>query len=76
MRLRNKVLKTRESLGISQHELSRRTGLSRMTLRAVERNDGYEPNSTVMTSLCEALDAPDLFWWERDAEPEAQAVAL
>jgi DNA-binding XRE family transcriptional regulator len=70
MRLRNRVLATREGLALSQHELSRRTGLSRMTLRAVERDDGYEPNSTVMTMLCEALDAPDLFWWEREpAEP-------
>lgn len=73
MQLRNKVLVTREARGISQHELSRMTGLSRMTLRAVERNDGYEPNSTVMTVLCAALDDPGLFWWER--EPTAVAVA-
>ena len=66
MRLRNKVLATREAKGISQHELSRKTGLSRMTLRAVERDDGYQPISTVMTMLCESLDDPDLFWWERE----------
>jgi DNA-binding XRE family transcriptional regulator len=67
MRLRNRVLVKRAEQRISQHELSRRTGLSRMTLRAVERDDGYEPNSTVMTALCEALDDPDLFWWERES---------
>ena len=72
MRLRNKVLAARDAKRLSQHELSRITGLSRMTLRAVERDDGYEPNSTVMTMLCTALDDPDLFWWER--EP-ATAVA-
>lgn len=72
MRLRNRVRKVREDKGQSQYDLSRGTGLSRVTIRAVERDDGYEPNSTVMTVLCEALDDPDLFWWER--EP-AQAAA-
>lgn len=72
MKLRNRVRQAREDKGLSQYDLSRSTGLSRVTIRAVERDDGYEPNSTVMTMLCQALDDPDLFWWERQP---AEAVA-
>jgi len=70
MRLRNRVRERREQARISQHELSRMTGLSRMTIRAVERDDGYEPLATVMTVLCAALNDAELFWWERSESAE------
>jgi transcriptional regulator with XRE-family HTH domain len=74
MRLRNRVRLVREKLGVSQHELSRQTGLSRMTIRAVERDNGYVPNGSVMTRLSDALGETDLFWFEDDAT-RVEAVA-
>ena len=70
MKMRNRVLATRAEMGISQHELCRRTGLSRLTIRAVERDDGYTPNGAVMLRLSEALgaDMNSLFWSEREPE--------
>ena len=69
--LRNRVREVRTKLGISQRELVRRTGLSRQTLSAIERDNGYSPNGTVMASLGQALDADlgDLFWIDT-TEPE------
>lgn len=70
MKLRNKVKATREAVGISQHALSLRTGLSRVTLRSIERDDGYTPNGSVMLKLASELGVSmnDLFWSESNAE--------
>lgn len=68
MRLRNRVKTARRELDISQRELARRTGLSRLTIRAIERDNGYSPNGTVMVRIATALDSDiqTLFWSERE----------
>jgi putative transcriptional regulator len=73
--LRNSVKRTREELGLSQRELGRKTGLSRQTLSAIEQDDGYSPNASVMAAVAEALDAKlgDLFWL--DSEDRSEAIA-
>lgn len=72
MLLRNRVRERRLELHLTQRELARRTGLSRQTLSAIERNDGYSPVARVMATIAEALDCSigDLFW-----HVEAEAVA-
>ena len=64
MLLKNRVLVRRTALGISQHELSRRTGLSRVTIRAIERDPSHNVSAEVQRRLAEALDDPGLFWLE------------
>lgn len=71
--LSNRIREIREQRGMSQRELGRLTGLSRQTLSAIERNDGYSPNGNVMVRLAEALGTPlqELFW----SEPSAVAAS-
>lgn len=74
MRLRNRVFEIRKALGLSQHQLSRLTGLSRMTIRAIERDMGHEASTDTQRKLCAALNRTDLFWMEReDTDPAAPA---
>jgi transcriptional regulator with XRE-family HTH domain len=66
VRLRNRVRATRALRGITQSALAEWAGISRMTLRRVERDDGYVPWGTVMVALANALDDEGLWWMERD----------
>lgn len=45
----------RIELGLSQHELSRRTGVPQATLSDIERGKCYEPRASVYVRLCDAL---------------------
>lgn len=74
MRLRNRVREARVERGLNLSQLADAAGLSRPTVRAIERDDGYEPTASVMSKLCETLGTPDLFWFEEEAVP-AEAVA-
>lgn len=67
-RLRNRVRAVRIEAGLSQRQLGLRTGLSRVTLRSIERDDGYTPNSAVLMKVAEALgqDMHELFWTEAE----------
>lgn len=71
MRLRNRVRATRVLQGINQSALARKAGISRMTLRRIERDDGYIPWGTVMVALAHALNDETVWWMERDGTEPA-----
>ena len=79
-RMANKVAARRLELGLTINDLANRAGVSRITVRHTERNDGYAPSGTVMLRLAEALETTvqDLFWSEPadQAEPEPAGAAV
>jgi DNA-binding XRE family transcriptional regulator len=72
MSIRNCVRLTRLRRRLSVTELHRRTGLTRQTIYAIERDNGYTPKADVMFRLSQALneDVATLFW----SEPERPRV--
>jgi transcriptional regulator with XRE-family HTH domain len=68
MRLRNRVRAVRAALGLSQRDLAKLSGVSRVTLGAIERDDGYEPKASVMGRVCEVLGDAGLWWFEPSEE--------
>jgi DNA-binding XRE family transcriptional regulator len=68
-RMVNGVRSRRQALGMSLSELARRSTVNRLTLRMIERNDGYAPSGTVMLLIAQALSqsVQDLFWSEAAA---------
>lgn len=50
-----KIKEVRESLGISQEELSRRSGISRTIIWNLETNPNAETTTKTLKSLAEAL---------------------
>lgn len=65
MRLRNRVRATRVLRGITQTRLASEAGISRLTLRLIERDDGYEPTGHVIVAVANALNDEGLWWIER-----------
>lgn len=55
----------RARLGLSQHELADRLGISRQTVNAIEKGD-YNPTIRLCVGICRALGLTlnDLFWEE------------
>lgn len=51
--------------GISQQELSEKSGVSRTTISNLENNDGAVTTTETMKKLAEALDIPPRFFLER-----------
>lgn len=70
MRLRNRVRATRVLRGITQTALAHSAGISRLTLRQIERDDGYKPLGAVMVALANALNDVGLWWFERTGEED------
>lgn len=68
-RQRNRVRERREQAGLTQTELARRARVSRQTLSAIEKDDGYQPTAAVMGRLTDALADPRLFWREALYDP-------
>jgi transcriptional regulator with XRE-family HTH domain len=66
MRFRNRVLTVRLRRGLSQHELMRQSGVSRLTIRRIEQDDGWPAEAGVQLKLCEILNHTRLFWTERE----------
>ena len=77
MRMRKRVRARRIERGLSQAELSRRTGLHRFTIRLIERDTGYAPTGAVQLRLAEALGrgTHELFWSEPDNAPLPATVS-
>jgi transcriptional regulator with XRE-family HTH domain len=73
MRLRNRVKATRVLRGVSQTALAERAGISRMTLRAIERDDGYQPKASAMVALARVLNDEGLWWMERTGDEDPVA---
>lgn len=76
MKLRNSITAARQRKQLSKSALAGAAGISRQTLAAIERDDGYHPASSVMTALCKALDDESLFWWEKSEVALEQPVAM
>jgi DNA-binding XRE family transcriptional regulator len=68
MRLRNRVRATRVLRAITQTALAKEAGISRLTLRLIERDDGYAPMGAVMVALARALDDEGIWWMERTGD--------
>ena len=68
MRVVNSLREARRAAGLTQEELSRRCGVSRQTIIAVERGV-HVPTLTLALQLAEVLDRPitSLFMLERVA---------
>ena len=45
----------RESKGITQEELEKRSGVSRQTISAIENNDNYQAKTGTLIALARAL---------------------
>jgi len=75
--MRNSVAMTRRSAGLSLTDLARATGLSRLTIRVIERDEGHAPSGTVQLRLAEALGTTvqDLFWSEPAESEPVEAAA-
>ena len=60
-----KLKSARAALDISQEELSRRCGVSRQTINAIEKGD-YNPTINLCISICKVLGKTldELFWTE------------
>lgn len=73
--MRNRLRTRREERGWSAVELASRSGVSRITIGWIER-DQQVPSGTVQLKLAEALGTTvqDLFWSE-PAEPEPVEAA-
>lgn len=71
--LQNGVLAARTSAGLTQTELSVRSGVDRKVLRWIEQDRGYVPSGTTMLKLSQALgiEMGNLFWSESPSEVEA-----
>lgn len=64
-KLRNRVRAVRASRSITQADLAKAAQVSRQTLSDIEQDDGYEPIAAVMRRLSDALEDPELFWFEQ-----------
>jgi DNA-binding XRE family transcriptional regulator len=64
MRFRNRVRQVRVASGASTYDIWRATGISRVTLRKIERDDGYQPRTRTVARLMEHFGRMDLFWYE------------
>lgn len=51
--------------GMSQQELSDKSGVSRTTISNLENNDGAVTTTGTMNKLAEALDCPPRFFLEK-----------
>jgi transcriptional regulator with XRE-family HTH domain len=51
--------------GMSQQELSDKSGVSRTTISNLENNDGAVTTTETMNKLAEALDCPPRFFLEK-----------
>lgn len=71
MRLRNRVRAARLEMGLTQAALARRAGIARLTLRRIERDDGYVPWGTVMLAVATALKDAGTWWYEQDGPAPA-----
>lgn len=71
---RNTVRASRLRRGITLVELARRTGLHRLTIIDIEKDDGSPVKSDTMFALARALNTEvgSLFW----DEPEPRKVAV
>jgi transcriptional regulator with XRE-family HTH domain len=65
-KLRNRCRQARLERGLSLKEVARRSGMSRVTLRSIERDDGHEPTDASKRRLSEVLgqSVNALFWWD------------
>ncbi len=75
MRLRNQVRRMRLERGLSQREMARLTGLSRQTLYAIERDDGYDTSSRIQGAIAGMLGVPTAACFWHEAERPSEAVA-
>ena len=60
-----KLKAARAALGLTQHELGERVGVTRQTILAIERGD-YNPTIKLCVEICKALGKTldELFWEE------------
>ena len=61
----------RQNAGLSQEELARRMGASRLTVKMIERGD-YNPSLHLCISICQTLGKTldELFWPEHETSQE------
>lgn len=75
MRLRNQVKRVRERLGLTVADVAERTDLTRQTIYAIERDNGYRPKFNVVLALARGLNhEPAALFWE-EPEPAKAGVA-
>ena len=51
----NKIKERREALGLSQHELAKKSGVSRGTIWALETNSNYTTTTKTLAKIAKAL---------------------
>ena len=71
-----RIREIRESKGVSQLELSEKSGVTRATLWRLESDDGCDATTSTLTKIANALGVPvsDLFL-SVDAQPTKQQLS-
>ena len=62
--MKNRLRDLREQIGVTQEELSRKSGVSRPTISAIESNQEYVTTNITLEKIAQAIDfkVSDIFF--------------